>query len=157
MVWRFSRRLPWRTSWISERKILVILNLNVALMPPVKFQLNPTCSLGGEFRDGVHFGYQNELVILNLYVSPMPPAKFRLTLTYHAGADVVWRFSRWPPWWPSWISKRKDFSNSESLCRSDASHQDSAQSNLQFWRRCHLKTFKMDAIAAILDIGTKWF
>ena len=34
------------------------------------------------------------------------------------------------------------FNNSESLCHSDASHQVSAQSNLQFGR-CHLKNFKM--------------
>ena len=27
------------------------------------------------------------------------------------------------PWWPSWISEQKDFSNSESLCHCDASHQ----------------------------------
>ena len=43
-----------------------------------------------------------------------------------------------------------DFSNSESLCHSDAFHQVLAQSNLRFGRRCRLKNFKM---AAILDIG----
>ena len=57
-------------------------------------------------------------------------------------------------WRPSWISERKDFSNSESLCHYDASHQVLAQSNLRFGRRCHLKNFKMVSIAAILDIGT---
>ena len=42
-----------------------------------------------------------------------------------------------------------------NLC--DASHQVSAQSDLRFGRRCRLKKFKMAAMAAILDIGTKQF
>ena len=42
---------------------------------------------------------------------------------------------------PSWISKRNDFSNSESLCHCDASHQVLAQSTLWFGRRCHLNNF----------------
>ena len=37
-------------------------------------------------------------------------------------ADLVWRFSRWPPWRPFGISELNDFSNSDSLCCSDASH-----------------------------------
>ena len=50
---------------------------------------------------------------------------------------------------PSWIAKLNDLSNSESLCRSNASHQkkkkkkNSTQSNLRFGRRCCLKNFKM--------------
>ena len=52
---------------------------------------------------------------------------------------------------PSWILERNDFSNSESLCHCDASHQVLAQSNLRFGRRLRLKNFKM----AILDIGMK--
>ena len=68
--------------------------------------------------------------------------------------DVVWRISRWPPWRPSWISEQNEFSNSESLCCSDASHQVSAPFDLRFGKRCRLKNFKM---AAILDIRTKRF
>ena len=30
-------------------------------------------------------------------------SSFLLNLTYGLGGDVVWRISRWPPWWPSWI------------------------------------------------------
>ena len=92
------------------------------------------------------------LAILNLYVAPMPPTKFGLNLTSGSEADVVSRFSRCPPRWPSWIAKRNDLSNSESLCRSNASHQVSAQSNLRFGRRCRLKNSYMAAMAAILDI-----
>ena len=36
------------------------------------------------------------LAIVNLHVVLMPPTKFWLNLTYHMGADEVWRFSRWP-------------------------------------------------------------
>ena len=48
---------------------------------------------------------------------------------------MVSRFSRWPSRWPSWIPKRNNLSNSESLCRSDAFHQVLAQSYLWFGRR----------------------
>ena len=74
----------------------------------------------------------NNLSILNLYVAPMLPIKFRLNPTYCLGKDVVWRISRW-------TSERNNFSNSESLCRSDASHQVLAQSDLRFEGRFCLK------------------
>ena len=44
----------------------------------------------------------------------MPPIKFKLTQTYHSGADVIWRFSRWLPWWPFLISNWNHLSNSKS-------------------------------------------
>ena len=115
-----------------------------------------------EFQNGYnggHLGYQNEtiLAILNLNVAPMPPTKFGLNPTSRSGADVVWRFSRWPPWQLCWISERNDFCNSESPCPLDASHQISAQSDFRFRRRCRLKRFKMATVAAILDIGTERF
>ena len=103
-------------------------------------------------RHGSHLGYQNGMIlaILNLHVAPMPSTKFGLNLTYSLGADVI---SRWPPWQLSWIAEQND---SESLNRSNISHQVSAQSNLQFGR-CRLKNFKMAAMAAILDIGLELF
>ena len=60
----------------------------------------------------------------------MPPIKFWLNRTYGLGGDVIWRISKWPPWWRFWIVERNHFSNSESLCHCDASHQLLAQSNL---------------------------
>ena len=48
------------------------------------------------------------------------------------------------------------FSNSESLCHCDASHQVLAQSDLRVGR-CRLKNVNMAFIAAILDIGTQQF
>ena len=67
---------------------------------------------------GSHLGYWKgtNLAILNLHITQMPPTKFGLNLTYRSRADMVWRFSRWPPWRPSWILEWNDFSNSESLC-----------------------------------------
>ena len=46
------------------------------------------------------------------------------------------------------------FSNSESPCHLEVSHQVLAKSDLLFGRRCGLKNFKM---VAILDIGTDRF
>ena len=58
---------------------------------------------------------------------------------------------------PSWISECNNFSNSESLYHCDASHQVSAQSDLQFGKRCRLKSFKMATMVAILDMGMERF
>ena len=77
--------------------ILAILNLCVTVMPPIKFQLNWTYSLGDVFeefqdgRHGGHLGYLNGMIlaILNLYFTAMPPIKFWLNPTYHLGGDVV--------------------------------------------------------------------
>ena len=52
--------------------------------------------------------------------------------------------------------QENDFSNSESLCHCDASHQVLAQSELRVGR-CRLKNVNMAFIAAILDIGTQQF
>ena len=46
-----------------------------------------------------------------------------------SSGDVIWRISRLPPWWPSWISERNIFINSEPQCSSDVSHQVLAQSD----------------------------
>ena len=43
------------------------------------------------------------------------------------------------------------------VTRYDASHQISAQSDLQLRRRCRSKNFKMATIAVILGIGTERF
>ena len=99
-------------------------------------------------KNGGHLRYWNRtiLAILNLCVTVMPPIKFQLN--QGLGGDVIWRISRWLPWWPSWIWERNDFSKFEFLCHCDASHQVSAQSDLGFRRRCCLKNFKMAALVA---------
>ena len=54
------------------------------------------------------------------------------------------------------LPEQNDLSNYESLRRSDASRQVSAQSDLRFGRY-RLECFKMAAMAAILDIRTERF
>ena len=51
----------------------------------------------------------------------------------------------------------EQFRYSESPCHPDVSHQVLAQADLLLGRRCGLKSFKMAAMAAILDIGTEKF
>ena len=121
--------------WYPNGTILAVLNLYVPPILPIKFWLNPTYGLGGDVVWRI-------LAILNLYVAPMLPIKVWFNPTYGFGGDVVWRISRWPPWRPAWISKQNSFSNSESLYRSDASHQVLTQSDLRFGRR-RLMNFKM--------------
>ena len=146
----------------QDETILAFLNLHVAPIPSMKLRLNPTFCLGGvvdfeEFQDDRHgglLGYQDGTIstILTLHAAPIPPMKFQPNPFFCSG-DVVWRISRWLGWWPSLISGQNNFSNSESPCYTDASHQVSAKSNFCFGRKCHLTNFKMATIAAILDIG----
>ena len=98
-----------------------------------------------EFQDGGQLGYWNRMVlaILNFHNNPMPPIKCKLNQTYHSGADVIWSFSRWLPWWPSWKSEQNHFSNSKSPCCPSAFHQVSAPSNT-IWEQI--------TIAAIMDL-----
>ena len=128
-----------------NKRILVIQNLYITLMPPIKFQLNSTYGLGGDvvlrilrwppwwpalILEWKEFSNSESQGL------PMPPTKFRLYPTYGSRGDVVWRFSRWRPWQPSWTLEQNHFKNSKSPCSPNASHQVSAQSDLRFWRRC---------------------
>ena len=66
------------------------------------------------FQDGSHGGHLGFqigmiLVILDLQVTPMLPTEFRLNWPFDSGKEAKNRFSRWPPWRPSWISNRNDF------------------------------------------------
>ena len=133
--------LPWPSSWILELNDSANLNLHFTLMPPIKFRLNLTFE---EFQDGHcggHLGYQNGTILASHQVSAQSDLGFR----------NMFEELRWPPWWPSWILERNDFSSFESLCHCDASHQVSAQSDLGFRSRCRLKNFKLATLAAILD------
>ena len=112
-----------------NRTMLAILNLYSFRCLPLSF-----CSIWlmiweMSFEDfqhghhGSHLGYQNGtiLAIMHLCVPLTPPIKFWLNPSYGL-RDVIWRISRWPPWRPSWISERNDFSISESPCCHNASH-----------------------------------
>ena len=140
-------------------RILAILNLCVTVMPPIKFWLNPTYSLGGDVLWRISrwpLGYLNRMIlaILNLCLTVMPPIKFQLNRTWFGKRCHLKNF-KMAAMAAILDSEWNDFSNSESLCHCNASHQVSAQSDLRFGRRCHLKYFKMATMAAILDIGTE--
>ena len=85
-----------------------------------------------EFLDGHHcdhIGYQNKTILatLNLchsdaFCQVWAQSEFRY------GRCHLKNF-KMPPWQPSWISEG-NFSNSESLCRTNASHLVSAQSDM---------------------------
>ena len=99
------------------------------------------------------YGNRTILAILSLYNCPKPPIKFQLSLTYCRLKNF-----KMAPWRPSWISERNDFSNFESLCHCDASHQVLAQSSFRFDRRCRLKFYggqlgyRNGTILAILNL-----
>ena len=118
-----------------------------------------------EFQAGGHWNRWT-LAILNFHNTPMPPIMFKLNQTYRLVADVIWRFSRWLPWWPPSISERNYCNNSKSPWCPDAFHrfhsirltvrEQIATEDFQGGRRwCCLKIFKMADMADILDIGTE--
>ena len=129
MVWRFFKMATIAANGhhsdhlrCLNRMFLAILNLYVAPMPPIKFQLHPTYGLEGyviwRISNGHSLGYLNGtiLAILNFHVSTVPHKKFPLNLTYSSEADVIWKFSTLSPWRPSWILEPNNFSNSECPC-----------------------------------------
>ena len=68
------------------------------------------------FQDGCqgsHLGFPTEtiLAIFDLQVTTMLPTKFQVKWPFCSGEEVKNRFSRWPPWWPSWILDWNDFSH----------------------------------------------
>ena len=68
-----------------------------------------------DFQDSGRLGFQIKLIgtilaIFDLQVAGMLPTKFCFNWLLGSGKEVQNRLSRWPPWWPSWISDRKNFS-----------------------------------------------
>ena len=68
-----------------------------------------------DFQDGCHGGYLGFpmgmiLAIFDLQVTLMLSSKFGVNWPFCSGEEAKNRFSRWPPWWPSWIYDRHDFS-----------------------------------------------
>ena len=62
--------------------------------------------------------------------------------------EVFWSYSRWPTWWPSWISERNVFHNSKSPCgsiwprvRKQMWFQDFQDGCQQFWISMSLRFF----------------
>ena len=68
-----------------------------------------------DFQDGGHGGHLGFpigmiLAIFDLQDTPMLPSKLVVNWPFGLGEEEKNRFSRWRPWWPSWISDRHDFS-----------------------------------------------
>ena len=121
--------------------ILAIFDLLVTPMLPTKFGVN--WLLG--------FRIRTILAIFDLQVTQMLPTKFRVNGLLGLGEEAKYRFSRSPPWWPSWTYDRHDFSNFLSTSHPNASYQVSSQLAFRFRRRREKQIFKMAAMAPILD------
>ena len=127
---RFSRRLPCRPSWTSDRHDFSYFDLQVTPMLPSKSE-----SIGLsvqekkrkiDFQDGCqsgHLGFPigTILAIFDLQVTLMLPSKFGVNWPFGSGEEAKNRFSRWLQWRPSWISDRHDFSYFWSISHPDAS------------------------------------
>ena len=79
-----------------------------------------------DFQDGCHGGHLwfpigTILAIFDLQVTPMLPTKFGVNWPFGSGEEAKYRFSRWRPWQPPWISDRYDFSYFWSTSHPDAS------------------------------------
>ena len=135
VVWRVSWLPLWPSSWILELNDSAILNLHFTPMPPIKFQLNLTYCLEGDviwsfkMASILEIGTK-EFQQFWISVSPQCLPSCLSSIRHPSVADVISRFSRWLPWWPSWISEQNHFSNSKSPCCSNAFHQVSPPSNL---------------------------
>ena len=123
---RFSRWLPWRPSWISNRHDFSYFwstshpNASQQVWSRLAFRFRKR-SKKIEFQDGCHGGHLGFLIgmilaIFDLQVTQMLPSKFGGNWPF--GSEAKNRFSRWRP---SWISNRHDFSYFLSTSYPDAS------------------------------------
>ena len=87
-------------------------------MLPTKFPVSWPFGSGEEVKDfqdgchGAHSGFPISMIlaIFDLQDTRMLPSKFGVNWPFGSGEEAKTRFSRWPPWQPSWISNRHDFS-----------------------------------------------
>ena len=110
----------------QNRKLLAILNRHVAPMPPTKFQLNRTYCLGedvvwrfSKWLPRLPYWIWKRDDFLQFWIS-MSPQCLPLSSILQFKRCC---FEEFPHWWPSLISERNDFSNSEFPCRPDDFHQ----------------------------------
>ena len=104
VVWKKKKKKLAAIGHIGyrNRTNLTILNPHNTPMPPIKLQLNPTYGLGGVvWRISRGLSWRPIWIserIANLHVAPIAPINIQLNPTYRSRVDVVWRFSRWPPY-----------------------------------------------------------
>ena len=118
---RFSRWQPWRPSWISDRTVLAILDLQVTPMLTTKFHVSWLSDQEKKWkidfqvsRHGGHLGFPigTILAIFDLQVTPMLPTKFQVVglSVQEKKGTIDFQDGRSPLLRPSCISDRKDFS-----------------------------------------------
>ena len=98
--------------------ILAIFDLQVTQMLPSKFGVIGLLVQEKrkiDFQDSGHGGHLGFLIgtilaIFDLQVTSMLPSKFGVNWPFGSGEEAKNRFSRWPPWRPSLIFDRHDFS-----------------------------------------------
>ena len=131
---RFSTWPPWWPSWMSYQNDFSCFDLPVTPMLSTKFQINWLSVHQKKLKiNGGHLGFPIRtifflsifdlkftpklgnpigtiLAIFDLQVTPMLPAKFQVNKLFGSREEAKNRFSRCPPWRPSWISNQKDCS-----------------------------------------------
>ena len=169
--YQFSNQLALWFRKISEKKSFKLFGF------PSYFRSTPQCFLPSfksnglsvqekkrkiDFQDGCHGGHLEFLIgtilaIFDLHVTLMLPTYFKVNKPFCSGEEVKNRFSRWPPWRPSWVPNRNDISHFWSISHPDASYQVSSQLAFGFRKRSEKKIFKMATMVAILDFGSARF
>ena len=87
-------------------------------MLPIKFHVNWPFSTEKRLKEilkmaamaAILISDRNNFNYFNVQVTPMLPTKFQVNWPFGSGEEAKTRFSKWPPWQPSWISNRKYFS-----------------------------------------------
>ena len=122
---RFSRWPPWQPSLISnQNKFSYFWSTS---HPDTSYQVLSQLAFFGSGEDAKnrfssgHLGFSigTILAIYDVQVTPMLPTKFKVTKPFGSGEVAKNRFSKWPPWWPSWISDRNHFSYFWSISHPD--------------------------------------
>ena len=109
----FSRKPPWRPSWISDRNDFSHPDASYQVSSQLAFWFRRRSEISrfSRCRHGGHLRFLIRTIkaLFDLQVTPMIPTKFQIKWSFGSGEEAKNRFSRWPPWRPSWISDRNDF------------------------------------------------
>ena len=115
-----KNRFSWRPSWVSYRNDFS--HFKSISHPDASYQVSSQLAFGGQEkkrkidfqngRPGGHLGFTIGMIlaIFDLQVTLMLPTKFGVSWPFGSGEEAKNKFSRWPPWRPSWIYDRHDFS-----------------------------------------------
>ena len=108
---QLMKRSSFKQFFILEKKIYGM---------PVNWAWSSEQTLNGS---QLGFTIGRILAIFDLRVTPMLPTKFQGNWPFSSGEEAKNRFSRWPPWRPSWISDWHDFSYFWSTSHSNVSYE----------------------------------